>query len=184
MQVDDVPNVAPNVAPNFIAPNIAAPNVTSNVMSDIAPNIAPNIVVPNIAPNVVALNSAPNVVVPNIVTPNVVPNDVLNAAPNPPPAAWPVETELIFVPGTTRVMLTTQRPLMRSVIHDAFERVRVQLLFNNAFPDAAFILSMTKDALVTAAESRERSSSIHQRLLNDEEYLTSMIRLVSHYTCM
>ena len=168
MQVDDAPNVVPNVVSNVV-PNIA-PIVVPNL------NVGPN-VVPNVEPNVVP-NVEPNVV------PNVEPNVVPNVAPNLHPDAWPAETDLIFVPGTTRVMLTAQRPLLRSVIHDAFERVRLYLLFNNAFPDAVTILSMTRDSLITAAESRERASGIHQRLLHDEGYVTNMIRLVSHYTCI
>ena len=172
MQVDDAPSAATNIVPNIIVN--APPNVVTNAAPSVAPSTAPN-VVPDTAPNVVP-DIAPNVIA------NVAPNTVPNIAPNPQPAMWPVETDLIFVLGTTRVMLTVQRPLMRSVIQDAFERVRVYLLFNNAFPDAPTVLSMTKRSLTEAAESRERASSIHQRLLHDEAYVTNMIRLVSHYT--
>jgi hypothetical protein len=192
MEVNDGLNVAPNVVSNVvpnITPNIIIPNVAPNVVpnSCVAPNVVPN---PNVAPNVVPTpNVAPNLVPTPNVAPDVIPNlnvdnPVPNVAPNLHPATWPVETDLIFVPGTMRVMLTAQRPLMRSVIHDAFERVRLYLLFNNAFPDAAIILSMTKDSLITAAESHERALSIHQRLLHNEQYVTNMIRLVSHYTCI
>jgi hypothetical protein len=166
MQVDDVPTVAHNVAPNVV-PN-AVPNVAPNVVPNAVPNVASNIV-PNVVANVV---------------PNTAPIPVPNVALNLHQATWPVETDLIFVSGTTKVMLTAQRPLMRCVIHGAFDEVRVSLMFSNAFPDAVTVLSMTRDALVTVAESRERSSSIHQRLLNDEGYVASMIRLVSHYACM
>ena len=203
-----VPNVAPAVASNVvpIVPNIA-PAVASNivpVVPNVAPAVASNIVpiVPNVAPavasNVVPIvpNVAPTVasnivtVVPNVVpgvTPNVATSTVPNAVPNDATnlhQATPVQTDLIFVSGTTRVMLTAQQPVMRSVMHDAFERVRVYLLFNNAFPDAATILSMTRVALVAAAEAHERASRIYQRLLHDEEYATNMIRLVSYYTFM
>jgi hypothetical protein len=200
-----VPNVAPNVVPNItadVAPNVT-PNVVPNITADVAPNVTPNVVpniaadiAPNVAPNVAA-DIAPNVVpnvIPNVaptVIPNMAPNVVPNAAPNAVlnplnlhPAAWPAETELIFVSGTTRVMLTMQQPLMRSVICDTFERVRVHLLFNNAFPDASIVRSMTRTSLVEAAESRGQASSIHQRLLHDEAYVMHMIRLVCNYTFM
>jgi hypothetical protein len=150
--------------------NIAASNVAPHVAPNVAPHVVPN-VVSNVAPNIV-----PDAI------PNDVPTVVPNVAPNVHQATWPIETDLILVPGTTRVMLTHQLPLLRSVIHDAFEGVRVSLLFGNSFPDATVIPSMTRDALVEAAESHERASNIHQRLLFDEEYATSMIRLVSHYT--
>jgi hypothetical protein len=180
MQVDDVSNVVPDVAPNVV-PGVAA-NVVPNVAPNVVPGVAPN-VVPNVAP--IVTNVVPNVPVlaPNIVA-NVAPNVVPDIAPNLHPALWPVETDLVFVSGTTRMLLTIQRPLMRSVIQDTFERIRVNLLFNNAFPDAAVALSMTRASLIVAAESHVRASGIHRRLLNDEEYMTNMIRLVSHFTCI
>jgi hypothetical protein len=101
MEIDGVSNVTPN----------NMPNVVLNVVPNIAPNITPN-VTPNVAPNVV---------------PNVVPNIITNV-PNLHLAMWPVDTDLIFVPGMTRVTLTTQQPLLHSVIHDAFDRVQVYLL--------------------------------------------------------
>jgi hypothetical protein len=214
MEVDDglnvapniMSNVVPNITPNMIVPNVVpnlnvAPNVVPN--SHVAPNVVPNpnvapnvIPTPNVAPNLVPTpNVAPDVVpnlnvdnpVPNVepnVIPNVEPNVIPNVAPNLHPAMWPVETDLIFVPGTMRVMLTAQWPLMCSVIHNAFKRVRLYLLFNNAFPDVAIILSMTKDSLIMAAESHEHASSIHQQLLHDKQYVTNMICLVSYYTCI
>jgi hypothetical protein len=157
MEVDGVPNITPN----------DVPNVVLNVVPNVAPNVVAN-VVPNVAPNVVA-NVAPNVVA-NVI-PNIIPN-----TPNLHPATWPVDTDLIFVAGTTRVTLTAQQPLLRSVMHDAFDRVRVYLLFNNAFPEATTILSMTRASLVAAAQSRERVSSIYQRLLHDEGYIDTLTR--------
>ena len=179
MQVDDVPNVVPNTTPNVVPnsmPNVVAvPSVVTNAAPHVVTNAVPYVVT-NAAPHVVT-NAAPHVIT------NVAANDVPNIAPNPHPV-YPVETDLIFVSGTTRLMLTAQRPLIRSVIHDAFENVRLYLLFNHAFPDAVAILSMVKDCLVEAANSRERMSSIRQRLLFDEGYVTNMIRLVSHSTYM
>jgi len=165
-------------------PNVVAvPSVVTNAAPHVVTNAAPHVVT-NAVPYVVT-NAAPHVVTnaaPHVIT-NVAANDVPNIAPNPHPV-YPVETDLIFVSGTTRLMLTAQRPLIRSVIHDAFENVRLYLLFNHAFPDAVAILSMVKDCLVEAANSRERMSSIRQRLLFDEGYVTNMIRLVSHSTYM
>ena len=204
-----MPNVVPGVTPTVafnavpvvpdVAPTVASNNVpvVPNVMPNVVPGVTPNVdtsavsvvpdVVPTVASNIVPVvsNVMPNVVpgvTPNVDTsavPNAVPNDATNLY-----QATPVETDLIFVSGTTRVMLTAQQPVMRSVIHDAFERVRVYLLFNNAFPDASIVLSMTKAALVTAAEAHERASKIYRRLLDDAEYATSMIHLVSYYTFM
>jgi len=93
---------------------------------------------------------------------------------------WPIDTDIIYVAGTTKVMLTVQRPVMRTVIQDAFENVHASLLFNCAFPDASVIPSTIRGALVAAAWSNvPRASNIHTRLLTDEEFLAKMSRLVS-----
>ena len=183
MQVDDVPaathdvalNVVSNTAPVTV-PN-TGPVATPNTVSVTTPVTVP-VTVPVTAP-VTAPVTIP--VAAPATAPDAAPVPVPNVVPNLHPATWPVETDLIFLSGTTRVMLTAQRPLLRCVIHDAFEKVRVYLMFSNAFPDAVTIESMTRDSLVAAAESRERSSIIHQRLLHDEGYVASMRRLVSHY---
>ena len=95
MQVQGVPNVAMAVAANIV------PDVVANVIPDVVA-----IVVPNVVANVVL---------------NVVANVVYDIAPNPQQAAWPVETDLIFVSGTTQVLLTQQSPIMHSIIQDTFE---------------------------------------------------------------
>ena len=137
--------------------------------------------VPNVA-MAVAANIVPDVVA-NVVL-DVVANVVHDVAPNSRQAAWPVKTDLIFVPGTTRVLLTQQSPIIHSIIQDAFENTRVYLMFSNAFPDAIIIPLITRDALVAAAKRCQSTSRIYQRLLNDEQYVIDMSPLVSHYKCM
>ena len=39
-------------------------------------------------------------------------------------SGWPSDTDILFLPGTMKVMLTVQRPLIRLVIQDAIEHVR------------------------------------------------------------
>jgi hypothetical protein len=108
--------------------------------------------------------------------------------PMPTPVApeadgvWPVDTELIYVGGMTKIMLTAQRPVMWTVIQDAFENVCTSLLFNCALPDTSVIPSMMRDALVAAAWlNMPRASSIHGRLLMDEVYVAKMSHLVSPF---
>ena len=36
---------------------------------------------------------------------------------------WPTETDLIYVPGTMKVMLTLQSPLIRTVLQDGIENL-------------------------------------------------------------
>jgi len=96
-----------------------------------------------------------------------------------PQTDWATETELIFFPGTRRVMLTVQRPLMRTVIQDAFEQVQKALMFHNAFPDTYVALDFTRDALLIAAECHKQAMNIYNRLVVDADYMNIMTRLVS-----
>jgi hypothetical protein len=64
---------------------------------------------------------------------------------------YPVKTDLIYVPGTRKVMLTTQCPMIWTVIQEAFEQVHALLLFDCAFPDASVLLYIIRDALITRA---------------------------------
>ncbi|KAN0125967.1 hypothetical protein V8E52_001174 [Russula decolorans] len=41
--------------------------------------------------------------------------------------SFPAETELLFVSGSNKIMLTVQRPLMRAVFQEAFERIRADM---------------------------------------------------------
>jgi hypothetical protein len=93
---------------------------------------------------------------------------------------WPEETDIQFVPGTNRVILTRQGTLLRTVIQDAFEHVRTSILFEHAFPDVALSLSFIRDGLVNAAGSGPATASIYNRLLNDKDYLPRIVPLVSN----
>ena len=96
-----------------------------------------------------------------------------------PDTTWPSATELVVVPGTSKVTLTIQCPLLRSVLQDTFENLRISLLFSNAFPDAAAIPTVIRTALITSAKSHNRASDILKRLLRDQDYMARMARLVS-----
>jgi hypothetical protein len=165
------------------------------------PNLAdltPAVAVPALAPPGMHVPTFPPVVAP---VPAPVPAPALAPAPACPrtptptlvPAptvalntsvVWPVDTDLVYVPGTTKIMLTAQRPVMRTVIQEAFEYVHASLLISCAMPDASVVPSIIKDALVLAASLNvPRASSIYGRLMMDEEYTTQMSRLVSPFMC-
>jgi hypothetical protein len=99
--------------------------------------------------------------------------------PDQPDTMWPSDTELIVVPGMNKVTLTIQCPLLCLVFQDAFKNLRVSLLFNNAFPDAAVIPTFIRMALITSAKSHNRASDILKWLLCDEVYMAQMACLVS-----
>ena len=101
--------------------------------------------------------------------------DTVNQLPS-----WPVETELVFTMGTNILMLTIQRPLVRTVIQDAIENLCAALLFTNAFPGVCVALTLIKDCLFTAADNHKPGAkSILERLTRDQEYLSTVTPLVS-----
>lgn len=99
--------------------------------------------------------------------------------PGVTPGPWPSETDIIFLPGSNKVLLTVQRPLLRAVIQDAFDRIRASLLFENAFPKVQDAMEMIKENLMEAAKANDRAIYIRSRLLFDDDYINDMCRLVS-----
>ena len=92
---------------------------------------------------------------------------------------WPPETDIVLFPGTNKILLTLQTTLMRSIFQDAFEHLRVSLLFIHAFPDPALTCSMISEALGAATQSHlPRAGIIRNRLELDEDYIVKMSRLV------
>jgi hypothetical protein len=100
--------------------------------------------------------------------------------PNQTQVVGSVDTDVMFIPGTNKIMLTNQRALLRTVIQEAFENVRASLLFDHGFPNANVIPSLIRESLIAAAETHSpKALQIHTCLLTDDEYLEKMIRLVS-----
>ncbi|KAH9041566.1 hypothetical protein EDB85DRAFT_2139668 [Lactarius pseudohatsudake] len=97
---------------------------------------------------------------------------------SPVPSVSRIDTDLVFVGNTTKIMLTSQRPLIRAIVQDAIENLRASILFINAFPDATVAFALTRDALVTATENHGHGGGIAQRRLQvDDEYLTKLVSL-------
>ena len=92
---------------------------------------------------------------------------------------WSGETELLTVPGTNKIMLTVQRPLMCAVFQEAFDRTRAALVFRNAFPNVYDTIEMINNNLMTAAKANPRGGNIFNRLVIDGDYTTKMSHLVS-----
>jgi len=93
---------------------------------------------------------------------------------------WPVDTDIIFSEGRTRIRLMNQKTLIRMVLQDAISNVHANLVFGHAFPDAGVAFASTRAAVVNAAMGRFPSAgTIHNCLLSDMEYLSNMIVIVS-----
>ena len=89
--------------------------------------------------------------------------------------------DLVFAMDSSKVMLTLQRPLMRLIIQESFENIRVSLLFKHAFPTGRLTIRYTKEALLSTAYTyRPGSEHIFQKLLHDDDYMSKLIPLVSH----
>jgi hypothetical protein len=99
-----------------------------------------------------------------------------------PQYQWPADTNILYGPGSNKIALTCQRPLIRVVIQDAMENVRADLLFKDAYPDPAVALVTIKESLLASASRHPGASSIRRRLVFDEQYMTAMIPLVSFLT--
>ncbi|KAN0124676.1 hypothetical protein V8E53_012645 [Lactarius tabidus] len=88
---------------------------------------------------------------------------------------WPTETDLHFIPGSTRITLTGQQPTVRMVIGDAIDNVRVSLVFIDAFPDAACMTEFVREGLLSAAARRgPATAAVLKRLQEDEEYFSTI----------
>jgi hypothetical protein len=99
--------------------------------------------------------------------------------PAPSQESWPADTELLLVPGSKKIMLTVQRPLMRAVFHETFERIRAAMMFQNAFPNVYDTIEMITDNIIRAAETVDQATNIFNRLVLDGDYTSEMSRLVS-----
>jgi len=97
------------------------------------------------------------------------------------PPVWLSDTDLVFVPGTNRLILTMQTPPVWAVIHDAFDNAQASLFFDHAFPDATMMPIVLRGCfLIAAAEScNPMAPEIHRQLTHDNRYLNSLSCLVS-----
>ncbi|KAN0139137.1 hypothetical protein V8E53_003026 [Lactarius tabidus] len=99
------------------------------------------------------------------------------AAPNDFPF-WPAETDLVFTSGSNKLKLTSQTPIVRSVIVEAIENLRAAMLMTDAFPDVCSALSLIKDCLLTAGTYLlPGAMDVLDRLKNDPDYLTKITLL-------
>ena len=78
-------------------------------------------------------------------------------------------------------MLNLQRPLIRTVIRDAFEHVRAYLVFTNAFPGLTVAHTFARESLMAGAKfNRPAAEKIYQRFQKDDDYFNkaaSVVRL-------
>ena len=106
-------------------------------------------------------------------------DDTITGTHAPIPPLWPADTDLVFQPGTNKITLMTQQPLVRIVIQDGIENVRAHLMSSHAFPDLAATLPIVRAALLHAATSHFPSTfHVHRRLQSDEDYVGPISCLV------
>jgi hypothetical protein len=98
-------------------------------------------------------------------------------------AASSLDIDLVLTPGSNSIKLNKQHAIVRAVIQASMENVRAALLFTNAFPDSSMATTQVKDCLLTAAKQLDKPGAMDvlNRLLRDEDYLSSISPLVRHF---
>jgi hypothetical protein len=92
---------------------------------------------------------------------------------------WPIDTNLVYVNGSSKLRLTLQHTLVRRVIQDSIEKIQADILFTDAFPDATLSVEFAKNALVLAAEALlPATHDIHARLQGDSDYISKLVPVV------
>ena len=85
----------------------------------------------------------------------------------------------LVINSQKRLNLCSQTPTIRTLLRDAIERVRISLLFKDAFPDSNDQILVARESVIDAAEKFKPSTSvIYQRLMCDDKYLTRMASVV------
>ena len=88
--------------------------------------------------------------------------------------------DLVFIPGTRRIRLSMQRPLVRLVIMSSFDILHSLVLFNDAFPDGICSVQFVKEALLRAAlKYLPGTAPIYKRIVDDHEYFSIVLPVVS-----
>ncbi|KAI9437035.1 hypothetical protein H4582DRAFT_2078108 [Lactarius indigo] len=96
-----------------------------------------------------------------------------------PVAVWPANMNLLFTPGSKKVMLTLQYPLVHSVLQDAIEYMQAYLMLTDAFPDTTDAISFACNSLMTAAKGNQcDTTTICERLQQDAKYLAHLLPVI------
>ena len=93
---------------------------------------------------------------------------------------WPTETDLVFASGSNRLKLTSQSPIVCSVIVEGIENLWAAMLFTDTFLDVCSVLTLIKDSLLTLASYLlPAAADVLDRLKVDPDYLSKVTLLVS-----
>jgi hypothetical protein len=77
---------------------------------------------------------------------------------------WPTDTDFFFLPGSNKLHLSSQKPLVHLVVGDVIENVQATLLTQNAFPEGTKAASsLVENCLLAVAEQHNPAVlSIHE----------------------
>ena len=93
---------------------------------------------------------------------------------------WPTETDLVFASGSNRLKLTSQSPIVHSVIIKGIENLQAAMLFADAFPDVCSMLTLIKDSLLTSASYLlPAAMDVLDHLKVNPDYVSKVTLLVS-----
>ena len=88
-------------------------------------------------------------------------------------------SDLVFTPGSTKVMLTLQNPLVQAVIRGSFDLLRVSIVFTDAFPNAPLASLLVKEALLRSAQNKPGGGCVYERIQHDTLYFCKILPVVS-----
>ena len=115
---------------------------------------------------------------PQVVPAEIPPADIVVSNTDFP--FWPTETDLVFASGSNRLKLTSQSPIIRSVIVKGIKNLQVAMLFTDAFLDVCSMLTLIKDLLLTSASYLlPAAMDVLDHLKVDLDYLLKVTLLVS-----
>jgi len=71
-------------------------------------------------------------------------------------------SDLVFAPGSTKVMLTLQNPLVQAIIQGSFDLLHVSIVFTDAFPNTPLASLLVKEALLRSAQNKPGGGCVYK----------------------
>jgi hypothetical protein len=92
---------------------------------------------------------------------------------------WPTHTNLVFQPGTNKILLTAQEFHVRIIIQDAIDKVHTNLLSINTYPTLKAAHDIIKDTLLSSAKLHFPGTlHVHNHIQSDANYIVVITHLV------
>ena len=71
-------------------------------------------------------------------------------------------SDLVFTPGSTKMMLNLQNPLVQVIIWGSFGLLCISIVFTDAFPNAPLASLPVKEALLCSAQNKPGGGYVYE----------------------